>query len=79
VRLHRQRWRKGWPPCGNRFKRVSATYGLTQSWTHPIARTAPLGLFLVTLFIALDNVGLIFLARQSLGTGDSTFSNLLIW
>lgn len=43
----------------------------------PIARTVTLGLFLVTLFVAIDNVGLIFLARESLRAGTTGYSVLL--
>jgi MFS family permease len=57
--------------------RQSLQEGLRYLWTHPIARAVALGLFLVTLFIALDNVGLIFLARQSLGAGNTGYSFLL--
>jgi len=44
---------------------------------HAIARAVVVGLFLVTLFVALDNVGLIFLAERSFGAGATGFGALL--
>lgn len=47
--------------------------GLRYLAHHPVARAVTLGLFLVTLFVALDNVGLVFLAEQTLHGGASGY------
>ncbi|MEO7000538.1 MAG: MFS transporter [Ktedonobacterales bacterium] len=56
---------------------ASLREGFSYLLRQPVARTVTLGLFLVTLFVALDNVGLIFLARQTLQAGAVGYSVLL--
>lgn len=69
-------------------KPSSVAEGLANIWSslregyryilaRPLTRAVALGLFLVTLFIALDNVGLVFLAQRSLGAGATGYSSLL--
>lgn len=47
--------------------------GLRYLVHHPVARAVTLGLFLVTLFVALDNVGLVFLTEQTLRGGTPSY------
>jgi MFS family permease len=54
-----------------------ARHGLTYLARQPTVRAVTIGLFLVTLFVALDNVGLVFLARQSLHAGNAGYGLLL--
>jgi MFS family permease len=56
---------------------ASARAGLAYLSRQATARVVTLGLFLVTLFIALDNVGLIFLAQRSLRAGAPGYGLLL--
>lgn len=52
---------------------VSLRDGLHYLLRHPLARAVTLALFLVTLFVALDNVGLVFLAERTLGGGTAGY------
>ena len=56
---------------------LSARIGLAFIRRHATARTVTLGLFIVTLFLALDNVGLVFLAERSFGAGSAGYGLLL--
>ncbi|MBA3531166.1 MAG: MFS transporter [Ardenticatenales bacterium] len=50
--------------------------GVTYLAQQPTARAVALGLFLVVTFAALDNVALVFLAQESLGTDAAGFGLL---
>ncbi|HKS69867.1 MAG TPA: MFS transporter, partial [Ktedonobacterales bacterium] len=52
---------------------VSLRDGLGYLLRHPIARAVSLALFLVTLFVALDNVGMVFLAERTLAGGTAGY------
>ncbi|HEX6798615.1 MAG TPA: MFS transporter [Ktedonobacterales bacterium] len=52
---------------------ISLRDGLRYLLRHPIARAVTLALFLVTIFVALDNVGLVFLAERTLAGGPAGF------
>lgn len=52
---------------------ISLRDGLRYLLRHPIARAVILALFLVTLFVALDNVGLVFLTEHTLAGGPSGY------
>jgi len=59
----------GQVPAGGTFL-ADTRAGLTYLRCHPTARAVAAGLFLVVLFAALDNVALVFLAREVLGAGE---------
>lgn len=50
--------------------------GLLYVAHHRLVRAAVLGLFLGVVFLALDGVALVFLARESLGTGETGYGLL---
>lgn len=56
---------------------ASARAGLSYIRQHVTARAVTVGLFLVTLFVALDNVGLVFLAEHTLRAGGAGYGLLL--
>lgn len=62
-------------PAGSAF--ASARAGWAFMWRHTTARAVTIGLFLVTLFVALDNVGLVFLAERTLRGGGAGYGLLL--
>ncbi len=51
--------------------------GLGYIWSVPVVRTVGLGFFAVVAFNGVDDVALVFLARDSLGGGDSVVALLL--
>lgn len=53
-----------------------ARAGLAYLVRHPTARAVALGLFLVVVFGGVDNVALVFLARDTLRTGDAGYGLL---
>lgn len=50
--------------------------GLAYVLQHPTARAVMVGLFLVVAFAALDNVALVFLAKEAFGAGDMGYGIL---
>jgi MFS family permease len=50
--------------------------GLVYVWRHPVVRTVCLALFFGVALGAMDNVALVFLARETLGTGAKGFGAL---
>lgn len=52
----------------------SLRIGLRYIARHPIARAVTLGLFGATLFVSLDNVGLVFLTERTLRAGAQGYS-----
>lgn len=50
--------------------------GLGYVWAHPVVRTICLVLFFAVALGAMDNVALVFLARETLGTGATGFGAL---
>ncbi|HUY77126.1 MAG TPA: MFS transporter [Ktedonobacterales bacterium] len=56
---------------------VSMRAGVAYITRTAIARAVVIGLFLVTLFVALDNIGLIFLAQRTFGSATTGFGALL--
>lgn len=50
--------------------------GLAYVWRHPVVRTICLALFFGVALAAMDNVALVFLARETLGTGATGFGAL---
>lgn len=54
-----------------------AKAGLSYIWSVPVVRTVGLGFFAVVAFNGVDDVALVFLARDSLGGGDSAVGLLL--
>jgi MFS family permease len=55
---------------------AEARVGLGYIWSIPLVRTIGLGFFAVVAFNGIDDVALVFLARDSLGGGDSAASLL---
>jgi MFS family permease len=56
---------------------LAATHeGLVYVWRHPVVRTVCLALFFGVSIGAMDNVALVFLARESLGVGATGFGAL---
>ena len=55
---------------------ADARAGLGYIWSVPVVRTIGLGFFAVVAFNGIDDVALVFLARDSLGGGDSAASLL---
>ena len=55
---------------------LEARDGLGYIWSIPLVRTIGLGFFAVVAFNGIDDVALVFLARDSLGGGDSAASLL---
>jgi hypothetical protein len=55
---------------------LEARVGLGYIWSVPLVRTIGLGFFAVVTFNGIDDVALVFLARDSLGGGDSAASLL---
>ncbi len=62
-------------PAESVFASVRA--GVSFIRQHVTARAVTVGLFLVTLFVALDNVGLVFLAERTLRAGGAGYGLLL--
>jgi MFS family permease len=60
------------PPVPSKISTPEGTVSASLRYLihHPVARAVTLGLFLATLFVALDNVGLVFLAEQTLHGGS---------
>ncbi len=56
---------------------AAARDGVSFLASHVTARAVTIGLFLVTLFVALDNVGLVFLAERSLHASGAGYGLLL--
>jgi MFS family permease len=56
---------------------AAARDGLSFLADHVTARAVTIGLFLITLFVALDNVGLVFLAERSLHANGAGYGLLL--
>ena len=68
------------PSTANEGRRASflsdARAGLGYIWSVPVVRTIGLGFFTVVAFNGIDDVALVFLARDSLQGGDSAASVL---
>ena len=71
------------PPAGEPEAGSRARAFLRESWDgllyvarHRLVRVAILGLFLGVTFLALDGVALVFLARESLGSGETGYGLL---
>ena len=63
---------------GGRSSFISdAKAGLGYIWAVPVVRTVGLGFFAVVAFNGVDDVALVFLAKDSLGGGDSAVGLLL--
>jgi MFS family permease len=58
-------------PAGPRSLIADARAGLAYLWTNPAVRVIGVGFFVVVAFSGVDDVALVFLAKDSLGGGDA--------